>query len=147
MTNELRSVTLSAINVATSGRRGKVKLVRNRLAGLAKKAIKRKNKKCKLSAADRATGTWFNFLLKMKYYKFQLCLVICQSLTNKRILITDKVIGNMSDIQTGDVEGFGLELLNLLDLRTADECKRINLLLKRKIVKVNKKAQNQTRMN
>ena len=83
----------------------------------------------------------------MKYYKFQLCLVICQSLTNKRILITDKVIGNMSDIQTGDVEGFGLELLNLLDLRTADECKRINLLLKRKIVKVNKKAQNQTRMN
>jgi hypothetical protein len=99
-----------------SGRKGKVRVIKARLQGLTKKAVSRKSKKCKLSSAQRQSA-----------------------------------IDAFSGIAAGDVSAAEDAIISVLDDRTNDEdspplCKRINLMLKRKIVKMAKKAKNQTRI-
>jgi len=99
-----------------SGRKGKVRVLRVRLQGLTKKAVSRKSKKCTLTPTQRQSA-----------------------------------IDNFAGIAEGDVNAAENAILSVLHDRTNDVdsppfCRRIHKMLFRKIVKIAKKAKNQTRL-
>jgi len=99
-----------------TGRVGKVRVVRLRLQGLTKKAVSRNSKKCKLTAAQRTTA-----------------------------------IQNFQAISPGDVVAAEAAIQSVLTARTNDVnsppfCRKIHLMLSRKVAKMGRKAVNQTRL-